>query len=120
MLLTQTQHACDAVAEWVTHDGHEAIATNYTMNCEPYMMHTISRRRRYDSQFVGYGKNRASFHYKMAAQGMRLKVIPGLKKSCTFSDCLHVDFHTPPTWPSRSMCCRIWHAERCRAPGNRY
>ena len=38
----------------------------------------VSRRRSppYEELFVGYGKNRASFHYEMAARQMPMRVLP--------------------------------------------
>ena len=81
----KTAHTCDATPSWnasrwksTAGETSMAVSTRYQMNCEPYLL--LSRRHvpQYDSRFVGYGKNRASFHYELAARGMRMLVQPDI------------------------------------------
>lgn len=70
-------HACDETRKWVYGGGDSddaLIPTTYRFGCEPYML--LSRRLapRYDESFVGYGKDRVSFTYELAARGAALAV----------------------------------------------
>ena len=75
-----SSHSCDQAKAWIL--SSRTTETRYAFGCEPYLLH--SRRNigvgtqalEYDESFVGYGKNRVSFHYEMAAIGLQMKVIP--------------------------------------------
>lgn len=59
-----SSHACDAVQLWKNHTLNAPILlTTYRMNCEPYLLYNRHMAPKYDPRFVGYGKNRASFHF---------------------------------------------------------
>ena len=44
--------------------------------CEPYLLVHRSVLPPYDETFVGYGKNRLSLHYELAARKVRMEVAP--------------------------------------------
>lgn len=69
-------HACDDTQTWLRSETPFPAA--YRFGCEPYVL--LSRRisPRYDEAFVGYGKDRVSFAYELAARGVRLRVHPSL------------------------------------------
>ena len=65
-------HACDRVDAWLPIATWGAtLETLYTFACEPYLLYSRWRAASYEESFVGYGKNRVSFHYEMKARGAR-------------------------------------------------
>ena len=68
------EHVDDLYDDNITH----STLTSYSMGCEPYLLYSRVHAPPYDERFVGYGKNRVSFHYEMAARGTHMRVVPGL------------------------------------------
>jgi hypothetical protein len=69
-------HACDQWRKWFRLKA--PFETSYTVLCEPYTLVERASVPPYDEIFVGYGKNRMSFHYELAARGVHLRVVPDL------------------------------------------
>ena len=67
-------HACDQPRKWL--GTRKLYETAYRLGCEPYLL--LSRRHAppYPEDFVGYGKDRVSYTYELAARGARLHVQP--------------------------------------------
>jgi len=70
----QASHACDRLEQW--RGATEPFASPYTYMCEPYLLVHRSVLPPYDESFVGYGKNRLSLHYELAARRVRMEVAP--------------------------------------------
>mmetsp|Transcript_37633 Transcript_37633/g.91591 ORF Transcript_37633/g.91591 Transcript_37633/m.91591 type:complete len:450 (+) Transcript_37633:13-1362(+) len=74
-----SSHACDRATDWLNiAPWGPAIPTEYTFACEPYTLYSRAKAPPYEELFVGYGKNRVSFHYEMKALGTTMQIIPGL------------------------------------------
>lgn len=70
-------HRCDDASGWLKRGERASVRPiRYTHLCEPY---TVVHRRHappYDERFVGYGKNRVSHQYELAAAGVRFSLVP--------------------------------------------
>jgi hypothetical protein len=69
-------HACDQPERFLSSD--KPYRTEYSFGCEPY---TVVPRRGihlYDERFVGYGKNKITWNYELAARRPTIHVVPDL------------------------------------------
>ena len=96
-------HACDLPRKWL--GTRRVYETAYRLGCEPYLL--LSRRHAppYPEDFVGYGKDRVSYTYELAARGARLQVQPEvflvhyttLQRGTAYS-------HSPKDWMVGDAC----------------
>ena len=106
-------HACDLPQKWL--GTRRVYGTAYRLGCEPYLL--LSRRHAppYREEFVGYGKDRVSYTYELAARGTRLRVQPEvvlvhyttLQRGTAYS-------HSPKDWMVGETCWPAF-AEHVRA-----
>ncbi|KAL3924530.1 MAG: hypothetical protein SGPRY_003890, partial [Prymnesium sp.] len=69
-------HLCDDSRRWL--HSTSPYEAPYQFGCEPYLLLRKETAPMYDERFVGYGKDRVSFTYELAARGARLIVQPDL------------------------------------------
>ena len=70
-------HRCDDTLNWLKRGETAGTkSTRYTHLCEPYTVVDRRTSPSYDERFVGYGKNRVSFHYELEAQRVQLFLVP--------------------------------------------
>jgi hypothetical protein len=97
-------HACDQPALFLS--SAAPYSTRYQFGCEPY---TVVPRRGihlYDERFVGYGKDRVSWNYEMAARRVSLIVVPDvfLVHFRTLSPNASKYGHFPRDWVAGETC----------------
>ena len=102
-------HECDNATRWL--HARRVYQTRYRFGCEPYLL--VSRRHspQYHEGFVGYGKDRVSYTYELAARGAKLLVQPELflvhfttvQRRGGYS-------HSPRDWMVGETCWPSFHA----------
>ena len=60
-------HRCDHVQTFL--QAHAPFTVEYEFGCEPYTVLPRSMAHWYEERFVGYGKDRVSWNYELAAKG---------------------------------------------------
>ena len=65
-------HRCDHVRTFLATSS--AYEVQYEFGCEPYTVLPRVMAHEYEERFVGYGKDRVSWNYELAAKGVRFVV----------------------------------------------
>ncbi|KAL1495658.1 hypothetical protein AB1Y20_016524 [Prymnesium parvum] len=65
-------HRCDHVDRFLSTAAAYEVA--YEFGCEPYVLLPRAMAHPYEERFVGYGKDRVSWNYELAAKGARFVV----------------------------------------------
>jgi len=67
-------HRCDHVDRFFS--ATSAYSVQYEFGCEPYTLLPRAMAHAYEERFVGYGKDRVSWNYELAARGAQFLVPP--------------------------------------------
>lgn len=104
-------HACDEPALFLSKG--RPYQTEYRFGCEPYTVVPRKGIHLYDERFVGYGKDRVSWNYELAARRPSLHVVPDLflVHFHTLSSNVSKYGHFPRDWMAGETC---WPAFRDR------
>lgn len=70
----ESGHVCDEPATFLATEA--PYETSYRFGCEPYTIVPRVGIHQYDERFVGYGKDRVSWNYELAARRPSLRVVP--------------------------------------------
>ena len=89
-------HKCDRAAQFF--GASQPYETQYEFGCEPYTIVPRATAHLYDERFVGYGKDRVSWNYELAAKGATFTVLP---------DVFLVHFNTYDEPKKESKCAAV-------------
>jgi len=70
----ESGHICDQPDLFI--ETNRPFDTEYQFGCEPYTVVPRTAVHLYEEGFVGYGKDRVSWNYELAARGAKFKGAP--------------------------------------------
>ena len=111
-------HKCDHTATFL--GARAPYAVEYEFGCEPYTIVPRATAHLYEERFVGYGKDRVSWNYELAAKGSLFHVLPDAflihfntydepKKKAKYG-------HFPTDWMLGESCWQVLSLPRLSSP----